>query len=170
MSGRPVVRGRDVLCSVQEAYIAAAGPVTFDVPAGRVTALTGPLGSGLHEIAYLVAGRLRPDRGTVQVDRRTRRACVPAHRETDGVFAEETIEFNITAGAWGSWRSRAGLVDTREVKAAAQRSVDALSVVPNRLDTPVGQLSGGNQQKTVLARALITDPDLLVAVRAHAGS
>jgi ABC-type sugar transport system ATPase subunit len=152
----------DVLCSVKDAFVGPAGPVSFDVTAGGVTAITGPLGSGLHEVAYLVAGRLRPDRGRVTLTRSMRRACVPAHRETDGVFVEDTIEFNITAGAWRSWRGRSGLVNVRSIRAAAQRAMEALSVVPNRLDVPVGQLSGGNQQKTVLARALIQQPDLLV--------
>jgi ABC-type sugar transport system ATPase subunit len=152
----------DVVCTLDGVHAGGAGPISMAVPAGVVTALTGPLGSGLHEIAYAAAGLLVPDSGTVVTPRKLRRACVPAHRESEGVFPEDSVEFNVAAGGWRRWQGRAGLLRVRTMRRDCDDAVAALTVTPNRLDATVSELSGGNQQKTLLARALMRDPQLLV--------
>lgn len=152
----------EVRCTLTGVWAGAAGPIDLTVRAGMVTALTGPLGSGLHEIAYVVAGLLKPTRGTVDVARGIRRTCVPAHRETEGVFAEETVAFNLTAGAWRHWLGPGGFLRVRRQRRDAQAMAELLSVKTPSLDTKVSTLSGGNQQKTLLGRALVDPPDLLV--------
>jgi ribose transport system ATP-binding protein len=157
-----IVDEADVVCSLEGVYAGPAGPVSLSVAAGTVTALTGPLGSGLHEIAYAAAGLLAPRRGSVVVAKGLRRACVPAHRESEGVFPEDSVEFNVAAGGWRRWRTRAGLLDLRAQRRDCDRAAAALNVTPRRLDATVSDLSGGNQQKALFARALMRDPQLLV--------
>src|SRR5262249_28030368 len=82
--------------------------------------------------------------------------------ETEGLFPEETVEFNLTAGAWRHWRSRSGLLKVRTLRRDAERTAEELSVKTPSVDAKVNQLSGGNQQKTLLGRALVDPPDLLV--------
>jgi ribose transport system ATP-binding protein len=127
-----------------------------------VIGLTGTVRSGLHDLAYVVAGILRPDAGHVQVEKGVRRACVPAHRETEGVFPTETEEFNLTAGLWGRWRSRSGLLSPSRIAADCAEMAEHLALIPRDLHAELSQLSGGNQQKAVLGRALLGRPDLLV--------
>lgn len=158
----PTGGGRGVVCELRGVHAGAAGPVDLTVTEGRITAITGPLGSGLHEIAYVAAGLLTPDAGTVRVASDVRRACVPAHRETEGVFAEDTVQFNVAVGGWDRWRGRTGLLRVRRMRRDCDDAVTALAVVPHRLDATVSDLSGGNQQKTLFARALMRRPQLLV--------
>lgn len=154
--------GGGVVCELRSVHAGAAGPIDLTVTEGRITAIIGPLGSGLHEVAYAAAGLLTPDAGTVRVAKDVRRACVPAHRETEGVFPEETVQFNVAAGGWARWRGRTGLLRVRQMRRDCDDAVTALAVVPHRLDATVSDLSGGNQQKTLFARALMRRPQLLV--------
>lgn len=152
----------EVVCSLEGVYAGAAGPVDLTVRAGMITAVTGPLGSGLHEIAYVAAGLQDAKAGRVEVPSGTRRACVPAHRESEGVFPEFTVEVNVATGGWDRWRSRIGLLKVREMRRDCDDAIAALAVTPHRLDATVSSLSGGNQQKTLFARALMRRPQLLV--------
>ncbi|RAY16349.1 hypothetical protein DPM19_05575 [Actinomadura craniellae] len=151
-----------VVCELKGIRAGGAGPIDLTVTAGRITAITGPLGSGLHEVAYAAAGLLTPDAGTVRIARDVRRACVPAHRESEGVFADHTVQFNVAVGGWSRWRGRTGLLRLRQMRRDCDDAVAALAVVPHRLDATVSDLSGGNQQKTLFARALMRRPQLLV--------
>ena len=151
-----------IVCRLEAACHGHAGPVDLELSAGKVTGITGLVGSGLHDIAYMVAGLFKPDSGKVHVDRRVRRSCVPAHRESEGVFPEDTEEFNLAAGVWKRWRGVGGLLRVRAIRADAERTATDLQIRPADLEMQVGRLSGGNQQKTVLGRALIDEPDLLV--------
>lgn len=151
-----------VVCSLRDLYVGAAGPIDLDVQAGEVVALTGLVGSGLHDIAYAAAGRMRPRAGRIVVDRSCRRACVPAHRESEGMFPEATAGFNLSAGTWARWRGPVRLLSVRRMTQDSAHLADQLSVVPRDLHALVSSLSGGNQQKTLLGRALLNRPDLLV--------
>jgi len=161
-AGPAASSGGEVVCELRGVHAGAAGPIDLAVTEGRITALTGPLGSGLHEVAYAAAGLLTPDAGTVHVPDGVSRACVPAHRETEGVFAEDTVLFNVAVGGWARWRGRTGLLRVRQMRRDCDDAVAALGVVPHRLDAAVSELSGGNQQKTLFARALMRRPRLLV--------
>jgi ribose transport system ATP-binding protein len=158
----PSVDAAEVVCSLEDVHAGPAGPVSMKIPAGSITALTGPLGSGVHEIAYVAAGLMEPLSGGVLADKGLRRACVPAHRESEGVFPEDSVAFNVAAGGWHRWRGPLGLLDVRAMHRDCDAAIAALSVTPHRLDMGVSDLSGGNQQKTLFARALMRDPQLLV--------
>ncbi len=152
----------EVVCQLVGVEVGRAGPVDLAVRAGAITGVTGTLGSGIHEVAYVLAGLMVPAKGEVRVARGVRRTCVPAHRESEGVFPLETEEFNLTAGSWGRWRNGLRLIQQRRLRNECEMVAERLEILPRDLDAHVGQLSGGNQQKTLLGRALIDDPDLIV--------
>lgn len=151
-----------VVCRLVGARCASAGPIDLELRAGEIIGITGLVGSGLHDVAYLLAGLVKPTGGRIEIDRRVRRGCVPAHRESEAVFPEDSEEFNLTAGEWRRWRGPFGLLRVSAIRAETERVAAELEIKPRDLEMQVGRLSGGNQQKTVLGRALINEPDLLV--------
>jgi ABC-type sugar transport system ATPase subunit len=161
-SADPNGSAADVVCRLVGARCGGAGPIDLELRAGQIVGITGLIGSGLHDVAYMVAGRVRNTGGSIEMDKRIRRGCVPAHRESEAVFPEDTEEFNLTAGEWRRWRGPTGLLRVRAIRAEAERVAAELDIRPHDLEMQVGRLSGGNQQKTVLGRALINDPDLIV--------
>ena len=151
-----------VVCSLVAAATARVGPIDLELTAGRIVGVTGVVGPGLYDLAYLVAGRIKATAGTVIVAKGVHRACVPGHRESEGVFPEESVEFNLTAGAWRRWRNAGGLLNVRSIRTDALSTAERLAVKTPSLELQVNRLSGGNQQKTILGRALISRPQLLV--------
>ncbi|WP_067633884.1 sugar ABC transporter ATP-binding protein [Actinomadura latina] len=151
----------------------AIDPVDLDLRSGEVVGFAGLLGSGRSELARLIfgadhadSGRIRTDAGPVSI--RTPRAAIdrgvafcPEDRKGDGLVMDLTVEENIVLAlqAARGWlrpltqRRRDELVD---------EYIKALRIQPPNPDTPVKNLSGGNQQKVLLARWLITRPKLLI--------
>ena len=145
--------------------------VSFTVRPGEVVGVTGLVGSGIDVLADTVTG-IRRHGGAVRLDGkpvtsarsfvRAAGAYVPADRRKDGALVRNTIQENISlvalkkASAWG------GLLRRRAEASLAQDLISRLDIRPARPDAIVGQLSGGNQQKTVLGRWLAADSQFLV--------
>jgi simple sugar transport system ATP-binding protein len=163
-------------------------PFDLTLRAGEVVGLSGLLGSGRTETAKLIFGAERPDAGSLAIGgvpvthfsprqsiRRGMAFC-PEDRKAEGLFLELTIRENImlalqTRRGWLHQLSR------QEQEKLADEMIRALAIATPDAEKPVGQLSGGNQQKVVLARALVSQPRILVLdeptrgidVGAHAG-
>lgn len=146
--------------------------VSLRVRAGEVLGLYGFMGSGQLELARALSGKLRLDRGEVWVDGRPARlrggtpaakragiAYVPESRRAM-LFAPEPVYRNVSI----SVLERIGrvLLRPRVERRIAEGHVRALGVRPASVDLPVGQLSGGNQQKVALARWLTHLPRVLL--------
>jgi galactofuranose transport system ATP-binding protein len=148
-------------------------PFDLSLSAGEVVGLAGLLGSGRTEVAKLVFGAIRPDSGRLEVggapmamhspaqSLRQGMAFCPENRKVEGIFAELTVRENIILGlqtkrGWLARLSRA------EQDRLAQEMIAALGIATPDADKPVGQLSGGNQQKVVLARSLVSGPSILI--------
>ncbi len=151
----------------------AIAPADLDLRAGEVVGFAGLLGSGRSELARLIFGADHADSGRIRtadgpVSIRTPRAAIdrgvaycPEDRKGDGLVMDLSVAENIVlalqaARGWLrplSRRRRDELVD---------EYVKALRIHPPDPDTPVKNLSGGNQQKVLLARWLITRPNLLI--------
>jgi ribose transport system ATP-binding protein len=147
--------------------------VGFSVRAGEIVGLAGLVGAGRSEILESVYGARRPDRGTVRVDGKPLRAgsvgaavragvgLAPEERKSQGLLLDQAVYRNITVSSLGRF-ARAGFLDSSAERAAATDLTEALDVRPTGVERPVRTLSGGNQQKVVLARWLLRDCRVLL--------
>jgi ribose transport system ATP-binding protein len=147
--------------------------VTFSVRAGEIVGLAGLVGSGRSEILESVYGARRPGQGSVTVDGRRLRAgsvgaavkagvgLAPEERKSQGLLLDQAIYRNITVSTLSRF-ARAGFLDNSAERAAALELTQSLDVRPPGVDRPVRTLSGGNQQKVVLARWLMRDCRVLL--------
>ncbi|MBT2325449.1 sugar ABC transporter ATP-binding protein [Variovorax paradoxus] len=148
-------------------------PVDLCVRAGEVVGLAGLLGAGRTELARLLFGLAKPDCGRLRVNGvavelaspadavKHGLALCPEERKTDGIVAELSLRENIALALQASMGLRRTL-SRAEQAALAERFVKALGIKTASIDTPIGLLSGGNQQKAVLARWLAIEPRLLI--------
>ncbi|WP_157250714.1 sugar ABC transporter ATP-binding protein [Nonomuraea typhae] len=144
--------------------------VSFSVHAGEIVGLAGLVGSGRSEILEAVygarpaSGRVllggRPVRGTVDAVRQGM-GLAPEERKAQALLLDQSVTANITLGTLPGFARFGWLRRAREREAAA-RLVDALGIRPPDPERPVKTLSGGNQQKAVLARWLLDDRKLLL--------
>jgi galactofuranose transport system ATP-binding protein len=148
-------------------------PTDLELRRGEIVGVAGLLGSGRTELARLLFGldaadggellvngeRVTPGSPTETISRGL--ALCPEERKTDGLVADLSVRENIALAL----QARTGLtpcLSIREQREIAERYVTALGIKCASVDTPVGQLSGGNQQKVLLARWLATSPRLLI--------
>lgn len=143
--------------------------ISFELPAGEIVGLGGLDGQGQQEILEAVSGLLIGVEGTVTLhggDGTTGTgsfALVSEDRKTGGLFLPLSVGRNLTATGQGAF-SRFGIVDRKREQAYARGLVDKLQIKVGDLDSAVETLSGGNQQKVVLAKWLAVDPDILLLI------
>lgn len=177
------------------AAAAAEGPVVLDVRGltsetyqdialsvrrGEVVGLAGSSGSGKTELAEALAGLRTPTAGTARLEdrdlpfgdvRATLEAgvgCVPRDRHDQGLVAGMTIGDNTTLGVLDRL-GRFGFVAPDRKRRFATDLIERLDIHAEGPDQPVSDLSGGNAQKVVMARAVARDPRLLVLINPTAG-
>ena len=148
-------------------------PFDLAVNAGEVVGVAGLLGSGRTELARILAGVDRPDAGTLRVEGRPVRFRTPRaalrqrvaysseNRRAEGIIADLSVRDNI-ALALQSDRGWLRRIPRRRQDELAASYISALHIRPDDPDTLVRNLSGGNQQKVLLARWLATAPRLLI--------
>jgi simple sugar transport system ATP-binding protein len=148
--------------------------VSFAVRPGEVVGVTGLLGSGRTEIAESLFGIRPADSGTIEVDgkrvriRRVRDAVragigyVPADRLTQGVFLDQPVSLNIIAGSLDRLVGRLDLLRRREAARVVEQSAREFRIIMSSTAAPVRSLSGGNQQRVVLAKWLTRNPRILI--------
>lgn len=156
-----------------------AGPavrgVSLRVHRGEIVGLAGLIGSGRSEFARGVLGADHVDGGTISVDggpafrptsvRRTLAAgvaLVPEDRKAQGLFLQRSTADNLALASLRSF-CRYGVVSRRRIQATAARWVGRADIRPPDPAATVGALSGGNQQKVLLAKWLAREPPLLIA-------
>jgi rhamnose transport system ATP-binding protein len=147
--------------------------ISFEVRAGEIVALAGLVGSGRSEVARAVFGIDRYDAGRVIMrGRELRRASptaamaagigfVPEDRRQQGLVMDMSVQQNVALASLGRLR-QGGLVRSAAERAFAADWAVRLNLKYGRLIDPVYQLSGGNQQKVVLAKWLGRQPALLI--------
>jgi ribose transport system ATP-binding protein len=156
------------------------GPIVRDlsflVGSGEVLGLTGLVGAGFDEIPYLLYGAVRAHRGTLTLPdltcdvrrmtpakaQRAGLALIPGNRQRDGVALELSVQDNIALPALGRFLRPAG-ISWSGLRARVGELADEFDVLPRDPSLKIRMLSGGNQQKAVLAKWLQTDPRLLLA-------
>ena len=147
--------------------------VSLMVRRGEVVGLAGLVGSGRSEVARAIFGAEPFDSGEILLDGQRVRfrspadavragiAMVPEDRKGLALFVDQPVRSNISAVALPAL-TRFGVVRRQRERAIAAEHVGRLQIRTPGLETPVRKLSGGNQQKTVLARWLLTRPKLLI--------
>jgi rhamnose transport system ATP-binding protein len=146
----------------------------LQVRPAEVVALYGLVGSGTDAIARALYGITPADSGAVRVDGRPVRlhnprdaaaagvAMLPGNRKQQGLFADKSIAFNISSGHL-RYLARLGFwFDRGRERSLAQGFLSRVAIKAPGIDTAVAALSGGNQQKVVLARQLVRAPRVLV--------
>ncbi len=169
--------GKAVLSVQNLSMGAAVRNTSFSVFAGQITGVFGLIGSGRTEAAKVVAGVMKRDffhGGQVRLEGRPVRYRAPRpavrdgiiyvteDRKAEGFFETMSIAENIHLGAMAGGRTRSRLVSFREMREIAKEWTEALNVKAINADARVIELSGGNQQKVVVAKALVQKPKMVI--------
>jgi simple sugar transport system ATP-binding protein len=151
----------------------AIAPFDLTIHSGSVVGLAGLLGSGRSECARLLFGAERADSGQLTIAGETLRLRQPHQailrgigfsgedRKIDGIIPDLSLRENIVLALQGrrGWLRR---FSRRAQNALAEKYIKALKIAARDAEMPIKLLSGGNQQKVLLARWLATDPKLLI--------
>ena len=150
--------------------------VNIQVKAGEVVGLAGLMGAGRTELAMSVFGRSYGQKisGSVLINGKevnlknvkaaidNKLAYVSEDRKTYGLVLIDSIKFNMTLSALKKFFSKNGVVDQNKEDIKAQEYREKINVKTTSVEQAVGSLSGGNQQKVVLAKWMLTEPDVLI--------
>jgi ABC-type sugar transport system ATPase subunit len=147
--------------------------VSFSIAAGEIVGLAGLVGSGRSEVAQAIFGARPWDRGTLQVGEKILRrstvhamisagvVMVPESRKTQGLLLGRSIRENITLAHLRTV-ARFGFVRRNAERQRAEALTVELGVRHASIEQPISELSGGNQQRVLLARWLMVRPKLII--------
>ena len=150
--------------------------VNIQVRAGEVVGLAGLMGAGRTELAMSIFGHSYGQKisGSILINGKEVKldsvqkaidhhlAYVSEDRKTYGLVLIDSIKFNMTISALKNFFSKRGVVDDNMEKVRSEEYRKRINVKTNSIDQTVGSLSGGNQQKVVLAKWMLTEPDVLI--------
>jgi ABC-type sugar transport system ATPase subunit len=181
IAGRPVddlytdppAPREDVVLSARELSGARVSSISFELHRGEVLGVTGLMGSGREELPGLLFGSTARTGGTISIDgeplpagstrasMRRGLAMVPADRARSAAVMTQSVRENVLlADLLSAWRRVR--IDPRRERAEVADWMARLDIRPRDQDQPLAQLSGGNQQKAVLAKWFRTDPRIIV--------
>jgi simple sugar transport system ATP-binding protein len=156
--------------------------VSFCVQAGEILAVAGVDGNGQRELIEVVSGLRKPTRGSVRVQgqdvvrlgarglTRLGVARIPEDRQALGLVMDFTVQENLVVDSYDRPpNSRFAFLNRRAMRASAARLCEEYDVRPRRPDLRTRLLSGGNQQKVILARELSREPGFILAAQPTRG-
>lgn len=148
--------------------------VNFTLKKGEILGITGLLGSGRTELALTLFGKHRISSGKIYVNGKRAKirsmqdainhgiGYVPEDRLSEGLFLTQSIGRNIFISVIDDCTTKIGSIDRQKVKDLIDKMVEELSIKTPNSDNEVSTLSGGNQQRVVLAKWLATNPQILI--------
>ncbi|MDN7455299.1 sugar ABC transporter ATP-binding protein [Burkholderia cenocepacia] len=153
----------------------AVRDVSLEVRAGEIFGISGLIGAGRTELLRLIYGADTPDAGTIAVGQPLKPARIASpvdavkhgialiteDRKGEGLLLSQSITANVSLGQLDRL-ARGGIVDSGRETALAEQQIDALRIRTHGAAQPVGELSGGNQQKVVIGRWLARDMGVLL--------
>ena len=152
---------------------ARIAPFNIKINKGEVVGFSGLLGSGRSELVRTIFGADKVVEGELSVKGETvkiknpldamkkKMAYLPEDRKADGIFADLSVRENIIIALqakYGVFRQ----MDRKQMEEFAEKSIELLNIKTPNSETPIKSLSGGNQQKVILARWLLTNPEFLI--------
>ena len=148
-------------------------PFDLKINKGEVIGLTGLLGSGRSELVRAIYGADKADSGVLKVKGEDTKisspldamkagmAYLPEDRKKEGIIADLSVRENIIL-ALQAKRGMFKLLSRKQMEEFADKYIDLLQIKTASRETPIKSLSGGNQQKVIIARWLLTNPDYLI--------
>ncbi|MBO5987235.1 MAG: sugar ABC transporter ATP-binding protein, partial [Lachnospiraceae bacterium] len=164
---------KEIFYEAKDLSSSEAMPFDFNIRKGEVNGFTGLLGSGRSESVRAIFGADKVNGGTVKINGQQVKITKPIEamkagigylaedRKRDGIIAELSVRENIILALQvmnGFFKP----ISRSESEAFADEYIKVLNIKTASRETPVGSLSGGNQQKVILARWLLTHPDYLI--------
>ncbi|MBI4640228.1 MAG: ATP-binding cassette domain-containing protein, partial [Candidatus Tectomicrobia bacterium] len=156
--------------------------LSFSLKAGEILGIAGVEGNGQADLVEVLAGLKIPFKGAIflkgheitHLSPRARRemgiACIPDDRQVKGLILDQTIADNLILGKHHASDVTGKLfLNIQHIREEAQRVIEQFQIRPSALDMPVRRLSGGNQQKVVLAREMNRSPLILIAFQPTRG-
>lgn len=147
--------------------------VSFKLYKGEVLGLTGLVGAGRTEVLQCIFGANKIKSGTILVNGKAVNihntadainmgmALIPESRKTQGLFLKTSVEDNITIVYLKKLRSKINLINKKKSKNVCDKYVKKLNIKITSIHQGINDLSGGNQQKTIVARWLLNEPEIL---------
>ncbi len=182
MVGRPItmefpVRESNIGKTVLEVDKLSGGMlknISFKLHSGEILGISGLVGSGRTELAKAIFGEEPVKSGVIKVNGKTIKikstvhaknnaiALIPEDRKEEGLVLNFSVLFNTTICNLKKVKSKIGLLSSRRERTMGTGIVEKLGVRTPSIDQKVLNLSGGNQQKTVIAKWLFSEPDILI--------
>jgi len=165
--------GSEVVLEVKHMSGLGDEDISFTVRRGEILGIAGLVGSGRTELASLIYGAVPKDQGEVWIGGKKRDirsphqaleygiGLIPEDRKHQGCILNAGVRFNISLSIFDRL-ARFFVVDTRAQKSLARTYVEKFAIRTPSLEQPVRNLSGGNQQKVVLAKTLAANTDILI--------
>jgi rhamnose transport system ATP-binding protein len=147
--------------------------ISFDIRAGEIVGMSGLVGAGRSDVAQAIFGIASTERGSVRIEGREiaishpRQAMslglayVPEDRQHQGLFMPMTVTRNTSISTLHTLATK-GWVSEQAERRVTHEYVERLRILLRNIDQPVRELSGGNQQKVVLSRWLLTRPKVII--------
>ncbi len=148
--------------------------ISFKLHRGEVLGITGLVGAGRSELAQIIFGIMKPDSGKIIKGKREVSimspkdalkngiAYIPESRQTQGLVLQKTVESNITLPVLEKFKNKLGIINNKKQRTSVDKWIKLLDIRPNNPDMLAQQLSGGNQQKVVLAKWISTGAKILI--------
>lgn len=147
--------------------------INFNLKRGEILGFAGLVGAGRTEVMETLFGAKKADSGQiiikgkeVEIDHPTKAisngiAMLTEDRRGTGIFPMLSVHYNMICSNINSY-SKNGILDLKKMDEDAKRSVKSIRIKTPSLSTPIMNLSGGNQQKVLIARWLLNQPDILI--------
>ncbi len=161
----------------------AVDDLSLELRRGEILGLAGVDGNGQKELLEAISGLCRFESGTLSVDGYTQKsvtpkwltdhgvASIPEDRQKHGLVMEFSVAENMVLQTHEKWpfATKRGLIQPEPIREFADELIEKFDVRPRKSDAQVSGLSGGNQQKVILARELSNDPVVLIAAQPTRG-
>ncbi|MGI9950754.1 ABC transporter ATP-binding protein [Moorellaceae bacterium AZ2] len=177
-----VLETRELVVEDEEKRTNVVDHVSIRLHKGEVVGVAGVAGNGQIELAEALVGLRRPKSGAILLEGqsinkwsigRRRQAgigYIPEDRHAMGMIKEMSVAENLVIDSVSNTEySRWGVLHKQVIRAKARQAVETFNIKTPTPEAPIGNLSGGNQQKTVLARVLMTNPKAIIACQPTRG-